>query len=1142
MRNLKKFLALVMAVLMVMSVAVMTGVSAADEADHTEAAHHLNSLSIMKGNENGDLMLANGVTRYQAALFFVQAMTGKTDVNVWNAEKKSAIFTDVAEYGTAIDYAYNIGIVRGRGNGVYGYNDPITYQDMLVMAVRALEYETPNMQYPYGYILAAQKLELDEDLDELVNFKADLNRGQTAEIIWNMLNTKIAVDFDGEKIYPEDSYYNKYADKYLENNNKTLLEKSGFADGSLVVTIVNTFLNKDENLDDDDDPYVVLNDGLEIKAADLGITEDTLKASYLGLPIKLYIDDKADKFTQSAYDDEDVNIVFADLYSYKTVENLGDAGNIKYTVKDNDFGKAEKETLTLGSDKFDLSDKDLTVHYYTFDDSAKNKGWTKAEKADVLNAFKYNTKDKEYVGTNSYGKIEYRSQENADDEDKTDLYILYTPYTFGRYFVRSLKDATTAKKADFVTIGTYVATQVSKGNTYDEVATNFQESLIGTSVKVTSDEQTVSRKNGEKAKAVKLTGEAIKSGDFFFGSYNKLDNVLEVALNGGAFQTGRMNSKTLNTKDNTIKSVKISGTTYSFGFKGVAVDADVIEGDVTKIDTIINKLKAGKDNVKYIVADGNVVYVELTDTNAANDDTYFDYVIADFNGKYLADVLDLASSKRNKDDSIKASELTGDFYVENGEVKFAVLDTATGEWKLATLAGFNYGAYDANDDEFDTEVKNLATLASYEDMTGLKEDTQGYNDYNAAVTALADVNLFAVVEVKNGAYTLAEVVDNVKIADNATKCTAKLLFSDDTAKTNKITSDQDVDAARVTLDADTIIVLLDTTNHKVGVRKGIQKEDNSVNVDVKFYSATSDLILGTVAGFIDDKETTVEDWGEASTTIDDDATYYVVTAETEIAYEADKDAKDNDVYTFTADKLFDLRTGKVVNGIVDTVDKKTDSAFNNAAIGSVIYFNGSDEYKASNFATAVQKIAQANDDDNAYKTIDLSKLTLDDADTVEYVGALEGKSDGLNGADALKSLSIKVTTVMMDDYTEDYDMDSLYTDLVYTDALADNYEGLSSVEDDKGTEDEQDDIEYFEYLIEGDVVEESNVPALGVFDQFIIDVAKNNQIKIYAPAADEDPAFGNDAVVNVELHAAARYKDGNLFIEVIRVVSVGTEN
>jgi len=59
---------------------------------------------------------------------------------------------------------------------------------MLVMAVRALGYETKDMAYPYGYILAAQKLDLDADVEN-VNFKAALTRGETSQIIWNMLNT-----------------------------------------------------------------------------------------------------------------------------------------------------------------------------------------------------------------------------------------------------------------------------------------------------------------------------------------------------------------------------------------------------------------------------------------------------------------------------------------------------------------------------------------------------------------------------------------------------------------------------------------------------------------------------------------------------------------------------------------------------------------------------------------------------------------------------------------------------------------------------------------------------------------------------------------------------------------------------------------
>ena len=146
----------------------------------------------MKG-DNGNLMLDQGVTRYQAALFFVQTVSGETDAAVWNAQKTSAYFKDVVEYGTAIDYAYGRKLVVGRGNGIFGYNDPITYQDMLVMAVRALGYETEDMSYPYGYILAAQKLGLTDDVAKTVNYTAPLTRGATAQIMWNMLNTEIAV-------------------------------------------------------------------------------------------------------------------------------------------------------------------------------------------------------------------------------------------------------------------------------------------------------------------------------------------------------------------------------------------------------------------------------------------------------------------------------------------------------------------------------------------------------------------------------------------------------------------------------------------------------------------------------------------------------------------------------------------------------------------------------------------------------------------------------------------------------------------------------------------------------------------------------------------------------------------------------------
>ena len=63
MRNLKKFLALVLAMLMVLSMAVITTGAASDDADYSDAANHLAALKILKGDEKGNLNLDNGVTR-----------------------------------------------------------------------------------------------------------------------------------------------------------------------------------------------------------------------------------------------------------------------------------------------------------------------------------------------------------------------------------------------------------------------------------------------------------------------------------------------------------------------------------------------------------------------------------------------------------------------------------------------------------------------------------------------------------------------------------------------------------------------------------------------------------------------------------------------------------------------------------------------------------------------------------------------------------------------------------------------------------------------------------------------------------------------------------------------------------------------
>ena len=84
MRSMKKIVALLMVAMMLCA---FTAIASAEEVDYTDAAQRLSTINIMKGDTSGNLMLDSGVTRYQAALFFVQALTGETAVEKWNEDK-----------------------------------------------------------------------------------------------------------------------------------------------------------------------------------------------------------------------------------------------------------------------------------------------------------------------------------------------------------------------------------------------------------------------------------------------------------------------------------------------------------------------------------------------------------------------------------------------------------------------------------------------------------------------------------------------------------------------------------------------------------------------------------------------------------------------------------------------------------------------------------------------------------------------------------------------------------------------------------------------------------------------------------------------------------------------------------------------
>lgn len=1074
MGNFKRFLSFMLAVLMVFSMFVFTA-GATENASYTDAANHLAAIGILKGDENGNLMLNENVTRYQAALFFVQAITGNTDPTVWNAEK-SAIFSDVPEYGTAIDYLAGLGYIIGRGNGIYGYHDNITYQDMLVLAVRVLGYETEDMSYPYGYILAADKLGLTENIGN-ISYKAHLTRGETAQLVWDMLGTEIAfIDpLSGDIIYPGKEAESAYgavvgADKITR---ETYLERAGFAHGKMVLTITEFTEGKDGEAD-----TVTVKYGGEthiLAALDLGITEETPKIEYLGLPKTVYVNCKADEFF-AKYDidgEGEAKIVLVNSDALTFVENLLGGGNIRYV-------KGTAPYIMLGGAKF-AYDK-YGVKLYTFTE----KGWSEGDKKTFEDNFLYDSKDA-YIGKNSNGAVNYIVRE--ENGEKT-LHIYYIPYEFGQYFVRSIKDATTSKNADFVTMAKHEATAIEN---IDGEKSNFVEYLIGTSVKVTGATTSVSKRNGEKAKTVKTVGD-VKSGDFVFYHYNALDNIITVAKNNGGFKTGAL-SGTSAAKE----TVKIGGTSYGFGFGG-AFDAayDDYSANAAVIKNAMSKYESGYDNVRFVTVDGAIVFIEEYKAKSEAENGEFAIVTTDKG--ILSDLLGIKEEKL---------DYTADFILSDGGYIYAAMLGKDGKWQLCEVAKFHKD-YVSEEEEYE-KYGNLGEMAKYVAIAG--ESYSKFGLYKELSESFLKSNIFAVV--KNGDRlelgTADGVLDSAKIAEG-------LVFSDVTNKTNKIKADSDVNvtAERVALGENSVIVIIDGEGN-VGVRHGVQKEKYTVSGEARFYAASSDLIVAyfenpTFAGGFKN----ASEWGESMAATSAE-TYYIALENSEISFEANGEGAEKK-YTVTLTNLLDLRTLEVVEKSSFMTDETISLDLAKALYADE---NGviTDAGMTLSAAFAAARKLDGDENDKVYTNIAPENLTFTDGDTVSVSGGAIKLPNALAGIDA------HVVTADVSGIDKDkYDFDRAVLNVEFGDgALGGNEAEISE------------NFSGYEYLILGDTVENIAEPTEGVLDQFIINA---NGMEILIPVADAENYEGAKSV-KANLTILANYDEdtGILSMYVLKVIA-----
>ena len=214
MKNLKKIAALVIVLAMALSTvsfAAFTDVAA--DASYNEAVTVMSALGLLKGYEDGSFGPDKTITRAEFAAVVVR-MLGMEDAAAGAATATN--FTDVPASHWAAGYvkiANQKEIILGYGDGTFGPDDEVTYEQAIKMLVCALGYAPMFAEvkdaYPTSYMAQANTLGMTVGANGKIGDKA--TRAIVARLAYNALDDKLM----------EQTGFG--TDKNFEQVNKTLL-------------------------------------------------------------------------------------------------------------------------------------------------------------------------------------------------------------------------------------------------------------------------------------------------------------------------------------------------------------------------------------------------------------------------------------------------------------------------------------------------------------------------------------------------------------------------------------------------------------------------------------------------------------------------------------------------------------------------------------------------------------------------------------------------------------------------------------------------------------------------------------------------------------------------------------------------------
>ena len=188
-------------------------------ASYAEAVDYVSSTGLMVGYGDGKFQPEKTVTRAEMATVLCKLL-GEDK----NLKKDGSKFMDVptSHWGNAyVAKAASLGILSGYGNGKFGPDDTVTFEQALTMMVNALGYGDLAGQYggyPNGYVTVAKNRGLLTNVNGKVGDRQ--NRANVAIMLLN-LDTAPKFGFGAQKaeydIVWQDRSYRKNGEYVLEN-------------------------------------------------------------------------------------------------------------------------------------------------------------------------------------------------------------------------------------------------------------------------------------------------------------------------------------------------------------------------------------------------------------------------------------------------------------------------------------------------------------------------------------------------------------------------------------------------------------------------------------------------------------------------------------------------------------------------------------------------------------------------------------------------------------------------------------------------------------------------------------------------------------------------------------------------------------